>query len=364
MVGALSVGLGLFIGGVDLGFARRGWGGAQSASRRFFTLFFTMIVAGLTLPVVWAPHLKGTSAAGIGMIYWVMAGFAFCAPLDVRTLDVKPAATMRWSWRQALDRGLVGLVGTSLAFGSLFGVAFVATAVRSGWKGATDGLGGRQLMGGFAVGIVLAVLGWWRLRPQRTAHNVALGLAVVSICMQIGLALASLGDLTAWAFLLLEAVPAVVIGVFGGFASTMIDPARGRNAGAWFWLRVPVLMFFTVGLVMLLPGIIGIYFYQTGPAGTALEKNLEVVAALGAGSGLVAFFRFGGFNGVQHFFLRWLLVRSGDLPPQAEKFFNHTVQLALMQKVGFGYRFIHALLLDHLAERPAADRRAVSAGSR
>ncbi len=142
-----------------------------------------------------------------------------------------------------------------------------------------------------------------------------------------------------------------MIGVFSGFASTLIDPARGRHAGAWFWLRVPVMMAVFVGLVMLLPGSIWIYSVWDLPTHGDRSGLIRGAMAFAAGCGLVSFFRFGGFNGVQHFFLRWLLVRSGHLPAKPEAFFNHAARLALLQKVGFGYRFIHALLLDHLAAR-------------
>ena len=158
-------------------------------------------------------------------------------------------------------------------------------------------------------------------------------------------------DNTTWAVLLVgNLMPMAAIGVFSGFGSTMIDPARPQHAGFWFWLRVPVVAFFVVGLIMTMPGlmVLGMDWTQLEMQGH-LGSTALVALSVGAGCGLVAFFRFGGFNGAQHFFLRWQLARSGDLPPKAESFFNHAAQLALMQKVGLGYRFVHALLLEHLA---------------
>jgi hypothetical protein len=128
--------------------------------------------------------------------------------------------------------------------------------------------------------------------------------------------------------------------------------ARARRTGLWFWLRVPVLAFLGAGLLVAIPSFVG--SGSSWPKMTAAQRWDEVWQALvlGAGFGLVAFIRFGGVNGVQHYFLRWQLVRSGHLPATPEAFFNHVAKLALLQKVGFGYRFIHALLLDHLAARP------------
>lgn len=350
----VSVAIGIIIGAVDFGFARRGWGGEQISSRRFFTLFFSFIVGGAMWVAVVGQHTRG-GASLPSVFYLFMAGFAFCAPLNVRALDVKPTASMRWSWRQGLDRGAAGLIGITVSVGCLFLTALAAISQRSGThKALAEAFGHSHFFTGLAVAAVLIAIAWSLIRPPRNVANIALAITLAMVGGEIAGVLGTDFN-SGWAASLVgEFIPAIVLGVLGGFASMTIDPARGRNAGAWFWLRVPVLMFFIVGLVMTLPGFIWVYLdWGVGTRG-AVEREAWVAAAFGTACGLAAFFRFGGFNGVQHFFLRWLLVRSGDLPPKAEAFFDHTAQLALMQKVGFGYRFIHALLLDHLAEGPAS----------
>ena len=362
MVAALSVAMGLSIGAVDFGFAHWGWGGAKRAFHRFFTLLMGMVIGGMTWTIVGAAgYFKGSpQGPQFCAIYLIMAGFAFCAPVDVRALDVKPTSSVRWSWRQALDRGLLVFVGLIWGISLIFVAVFGFRIAEKGWARAFSEVpGSYHLLTGLAVTAGLVAAGWARLRPQRTLHNVALAIAIMLLGGQITLVLTNLAEENAQALVLLEIVPVLGIGVFGGIASTMIDPARSRDAGAWFWLRVPVQAFLIVGLVMTIPSVIWIYLNWSIVATTGLRKEIWEGFATSAAFGLVAFFRFGGFNGVQHFFLRWLFVRSGDLPPKAESFFNHAAQLALMQKVGFGYRFIHALLLDHLAaaRAGAAERR-------
>lgn len=159
-------------------------------------------------------------------------------------------------------------------------------------------------------------------------------------------------EVTGFMGMLLALGLAAFVGVFGGFTSGMVNPERGKRSGVWFWLRVPLLAFGVVGSLMIIPGIVILLRKTDRVDAEALRIVAVPSLILAIGAGLVAFFRFGGFNGLQHGILRWLLVRGGDLPPRAEKFFDHAAQLALMQKVGFGYRFIHALLLDHFAAPP------------
>jgi hypothetical protein len=146
--------------------------------------------------------------------------------------------------------------------------------------------------------------------------------------------------------------PVLLVGLYSGFGSTLIDPARPQQAGVWLWLRVPVLAFLLVGGIILVAALLTLGIMAgVSPGGTA-GQNLAVaggMALFATGCGMVAFLRSGGFNGVQHFLLRWQLVRSGHLPSRPEAFLNYATQLALLQRVGLGYRFVHALLLQHLA---------------
>ncbi len=347
MVAGLSVALGAFIGAVDFGFAHHGWGGRRRASLRFWTLFFSNLV----LITGWLIINTTGRYDSFSLTYLVMAGFAFCAPLDVRALDIKPTGSMQWSWRQALERGMFGAMLVILIVTVMFAFRFGTSVADAGGRDSFRLFGDGHYLSGLAVTSALVGFGWMRLRPPRNTRNVALAITLALIGGHIGAVIGSRNSPDwNWESLVYPFIPAILFGVFGGFASTMIDPARPRHAGAWFWLRVPVLAFLVVGLVMMVPGLVGLYtFWAEMKRGAQFTQFAWGAVGLGAGCGLVAFFRFGGFNGAQHFFLRWQLTRSGALPPKAETFFNHAAQLALMQKVGLGFRFVHALLLEHLA---------------
>jgi len=351
-VAFLSLLSGGFIGVVDYFYSRREGSGQQRAMRRFWTLFLGLTIGFIGWMVVLEFLAAESTTKQANVIYLFMVGFSFCAQLDVRGLDVKPAASMSWSWRKALERALLGVVATTLAMAVLIVAALITFSVAQpspGGKGLMHELFTAPFFAGLATGVGLVVVWWIRRHPRWSAANAAFALTLLILG---GSAVASRGDFTSWAVLFFEAIVGVGLGVFGGFAPTLIDPARGRHAGAWFWLRVPVLMLGFVSLLMMIPGLIWIYTDHARTAAEVTPRALGAAVALGGGCGLVAFLRFGGFNGVQHFFLRWLLGRTGDFPPGAEGFFNHAAQIALLQKVGFGYRFIHALLLDHFADLP------------
>ena len=350
---ALVVGLGL--GLLDFVLLKAKGSQADRGSRRFWLMLLVLVLIGTGCSLLaWAggyDKLSVRATLGQGLLYLLMVAFAFCAPVDVRALDIKPSDTMRWSWRQALQRFGVGVVALNLLFAIGFSSAIVALVVESGWKYAFQDLGKPLFLVGLAVGAVVGFIAARRLWPSGRVFAICTAGAALSLGGQLG-GLAQSWEQTAFIGMLLALALAAFVGVFGGFTAGMVNPERGKRSGVWFWLRVPLLAFGVVGSLMIIPGIV----LMLRNADRLDPEFLRVIAVpsviIALGTGAVAFFRFGGFNGLQHGILRWLLVRGGDLPPRAEKFFDHAAQLALMQKVGFGYRFIHALLLDHLAALP------------
>ncbi len=78
----------------------------------------------------------------------------------------------------------------------------------------------------------------------------------------------------------------------------------------------------------------------------------ELVGKLGGrrGSGINAF--------INHYTLRWMLAREGNLPfYRYDKFLDYANDLVILRKVGGGYRFTHDMLRQHLAgtSTPKAD---------
>ncbi|MBV9258983.1 MAG: TIR domain-containing protein [Ktedonobacteraceae bacterium] len=76
-------------------------------------------------------------------------------------------------------------------------------------------------------------------------------------------------------------------------------------------------------------------------------SKLEVI--LVATFSLTGALGFGGLACIQHFVLRFLLWRSGQLPWNLPRFLDYAAERILLRKVGGGYIFIHRLLLDYFA---------------
>jgi DNA polymerase III delta prime subunit len=66
--------------------------------------------------------------------------------------------------------------------------------------------------------------------------------------------------------------------------------------------------------------------------------------------GLFGAFWYGGFDIIQHYVLRVIIVILGYSPANYLRFLDYAVERIFLQKVGGGYRFIHRLLLEHFAE--------------
>jgi DNA polymerase III delta prime subunit len=344
----LSLAAGSYMGVIDFAITRHGWGGHWRAGLRFGV----QLAGLLALLLSWvslSPH------EGMGMFYIFLLIVAFCAPVDVRALDIKPAGSIQWSKPRAALYGLYCLEAITVILTAVLlarvGIAASAGTWAQGWILA----GGWFYLGGLALGGA-AVTAVWRWKGlTATPGNLVQAVSLVLFGGQIGGSIGSVwtGDVSFWQWqaLLPEFMPMALVGLFGGFGSTLIDPARPQQAGVWLWLRVPVMVFLTVGGVILAAGLLFLVpaaLASDASPGQALA-GVGAVALFATGCGLVGFLRSGGFNGAQHFLLRWQLARSGHLPPRPEAFLNHAAQLALLQRVGLGFRFVHALLLQHLA---------------
>lgn len=70
---------------------------------------------------------------------------------------------------------------------------------------------------------------------------------------------------------------------------------------------------------------------------------------------VVAFLRFGGLNAIAHYLLRFLMVRSGRLPPNPKAFLEEATQLILMRRRGSAYEFLHATFHEYMATIPTTN---------
>jgi hypothetical protein len=67
--------------------------------------------------------------------------------------------------------------------------------------------------------------------------------------------------------------------------------------------------------------------------------------------GLTSGLAYGGFAALQFHWLRSLLYRLGAIPDGYVRFLDYAAERSLLRRVGGGYTFMHALLLDYFAKR-------------
>jgi nucleoside phosphorylase/DNA polymerase III delta prime subunit len=101
-----------------------------------------------------------------------------------------------------------------------------------------------------------------------------------------------------------------------------------------------------LGLVILpFSAGVGVFF-------TVQDSSLYNGLTMGMIALLLGGLLFGGLVPIiQHYYVRFLLFASHRLPFRPVTFLNQATQLFLLRRVGGGYKFIHRLVLDHLAKK-------------
>jgi tetratricopeptide (TPR) repeat protein len=90
---------------------------------------------------------------------------------------------------------------------------------------------------------------------------------------------------------------------------------------------------------------VGVFF-------TVQDSSLYNGLTMGMIALLLGGLLFGGLVPIiQHYYVRFLLFASHRLPFRPVTFLNQATQLFLLRRVGGGYKFIHRLVLDHLAKK-------------
>ncbi len=79
-------------------------------------------------------------------------------------------------------------------------------------------------------------------------------------------------------------------------------------------------------------------------------ETFLLIDLLGLIVGIIAAMRYGGMAVIQHYLLRFILYRRGDMPWHCVRFLDYAAEeLGFLQKVGGGYMFVHRYLLEHFA---------------
>ncbi len=263
---------------------------------------------------------------------------------------------------------VLAVLGGILFFGLLAGlVAGLGAGLSAGLR---DGVWG-GLIAGFsaaaAAGVIAALLGgffsmvavfddnriqpaetlswsWERARENRS--NILAGGLGIGLLSGWGVGLESgfLSGLIGGLFS--GAAAALGIAMFAGLVRGQVETTARPNQGIWLSARNAI-----VFLLFVIP--VGVLI---------AELRVRLVPELGSGYELGTFLGFivlfgllyaGGTAYIQHFVLRAILWRRGRLPWRLARFLDFASELLLLQKIGGGYKFVHALLMEHFADLDA-----------
>lgn len=200
-----------------------------------------------------------------------------------------------------------------------------------------------------------AALPWsWRRASLGTIAGFGLGL-LFSLGIYIVYQPATTGgDLRPWTYPVLLPIAYAVLGaVFGGLSAKTVETDTSPDQGIRLSLRKARLS----GLLVACVTGVGAVIYFAGPPiyfGDPLPSVSELVlfaVLVSAYFGLLAGLWFGGLDVIYHETLLRCLARRGTLPRRLATFLEEMSKLALVQRVGSGYIFLHRLLLEHFADR-------------
>ena len=262
---------------------------ARKASVPLFLLSMTIyfLLFALVFVLLWREN--AITRLPFGLVWAVLLAARVRMPA-ART-DIRTVEAIAWSWRRALMGSLAG-----------FGLGLL-----------------------FSIGIYIAYL------PTFSGD-----------------------DLRPWTYPVLLPISYAVVGaLFAGLATTTLASKTKPNQGMRLSLRnarFGGLLITVVTGVGTLVYFVGPPLYFCDPRPSISETLLFTTLVCGY-FGLLATLWFGGLDLIYHGALRRRLARARVLPSRLEDFLEQMSRLALVQRVGGGYIFLHRLLLEHFAAR-------------
>jgi hypothetical protein len=222
--------------------------------------------------------------------------------------------------------GISGGLLVGLVFGLLFGLFWAATnqnklveTITWSWKY------GQVLVSGLVFGLA----------------------AALSIGLLFGLRIGLLGGLD------IGLLGGLLIGLVFGISGGQLDeharaiPSKGIQRSGQNGLRVGLRGGLLIGL---LSGLLsGLLYGLVDGLRIGLLAGLDIGLLGALIFGLLFGLRLGGVVYINHYILRFLLSRLGNLPWDYEQFLDEAAECILLQKVGGGYRFIHQEFLKYFA---------------
>jgi eukaryotic-like serine/threonine-protein kinase len=311
----LGLAAGLFVGFVD--FLRCDYLRKRRAMRKFPVFWWSVInivIVGLIFGLMYALiygliHGYAPNAdLSFLLLYCLLYGLLFGLIFGIRgsrqsaEIDIEPVEMLRWSWREAAKGGLIGGI-----FGLLVTLIYSRSLVVNDWL---DYMLDPGLRFGLSFGLIGVFLNGLRreIIETKSSPNQSIRLSIRN---------------------------AIVSGLIIGLIVVLGDV-----------IYQVLYLSLSLGLRIVLDLVL-----RQGPSsvlGIQLENGLSV--------GLLGALWYGGFDIIQHYTLRLILLIQGHTPANYARFLDYAVDRIFLQKVGGGYRFIHRLLLEHFAEMGEAKK--------
>ena len=359
----------------------RGWTWAYLLASRIIAELAVGLIMGLTLGVSAARFFRMTDTLAVGLGGWLGFGLILGLVLGLllalldglgyhRPLENGAGAadlTRQQRGLKMVGYGLVIGLGAgavswlfaapwlALFMGSFVGVETVLfIGLYSGWESlsqdvitseALDWSWRRSLKSvpfGLAWGLVVGLILVWVYAQNQALQE---GLLSGPIAKLLGEGLFVIGGGVFYSLFW-----GVVVALFGGLGSQLVEAKIKPNEGMHLTLRNSLLVGPVFGLIIMLIGwliFVPLYGWQNG---------LDIGVSWGLTIGILAWGWYGGTAVIGHGTLRVLLWLQAQLPLNPTHFLDYAAEQVFLQKVGGGYIFIHRLLLEHFAEMESQQR--------
>lgn len=138
----------------------------------------------------------------------------------------------------------------------------------------------------------------------------------------------------------------LILGLVSGLRSSVSERKTSPNRGLWLTARNAVVIGLLAGLILAFISSLILLLFGRSPF-----SNLPIVLGLFMFFGLLIALWYGGLDVLQHLILRLMLARRGDTPWRYARFLDYATERIFLYRVGGGYRFVHRLLMEHMASR-------------